>query len=405
VTSPARSVGPVEQSRLLPALAGLTIIIYVASSPYYLTLNVTVGDIWMLIALAIAMSSDRAMNGILRIAGGTYGLVAATLSACLLATAVGAADVMNSSSFVLQLLFVIWGVVPFVAAGIAEAPDPYRFIRRAGAGYLIFYGVGLVLLFGFRSEAILSQSGIGRVFQTFTTHGLQLSLMSLGVAGLVFGTSRRPTYLVLLVGSSVPILLNASRTGLLTFVLLGVLAMSFTVRSLRGLGTVMAATGLLIATGYVLINSALAQDLLQIRVISAASFLEDDIRLRSIGVSLAAIREDPKTLLFGAGWGSSGAELVVHNLMLQVTHEGGLLVLLPLMALFALPLAWAVTGRDGDPIRRPFVLMLMASILLFWSLNALVVERPYWLAYGIALGIAHRQDVRDGDGIDASNRD
>jgi hypothetical protein len=396
----ARMIGyanPVAQwagrSRLLPAISGWTIVLYVAGSPFYLGLNLTAGDLWMLVALAAVIVSDRAAAGVLALVTGAYGLVAAALSACLLAAGLNADDPLGSVSFVSQMLFTIWLVVPMVAGGLAEHRDPYRFLRHAGVAYLLFYAVGMVLLFGFGSDAILIQTGIGRVFQRFTTQVLQLSLMALGAAGLVFGTERRPTYLALLLGSAVPVLLNASRTGLVSFGLLGLMAVFGTVRSLRGLLTVFASGALVVTAGYALLNSTVAQELWQIRVLSASGLLDDEARLRSIATSLSAIRESVPTLFFGSGWGSSGGEMVVHNFVIQVIHEGGLLVLLPLLALFGLPLAWAASLRDGDPMRRPFVFMLMGAVLLFWSLNALVVERSYWMAYAVALGVAYRPRV------------
>ena len=381
--------GPARSS-LLPAIAGWTIVLYVAGSPFYLGFNLTAGDLWMFVALAAVIVSDRAAAGVLSLLTGAYGFIAATLSACLLAAGLNADDPLGSVSFVSQMLFTMWIVVPIVAGGIAQHADPYRFLRHAGAAYLLFYAVGVVLLFGFGSEAILTQSGIGRVFQRFTTQVLQLSLMALGASGLVFGTERRPTYLALLLGSALPILLNASRTGLATFALLGLVAVLGTVRSFRGLLMVLASGALIVTAGYTLVSSTLAQELWQIRVLSVSGFLEDEVRLRSIAVSLAAIRESVLTLLFGSGWGTSGGELVVHNFVIQATHEGGLFVLVALLMLFALPLVWAVCIRDGDPMRRPFVFMLMGAVLLYWFLNALVVERSYWLAYAVALGAAYR---------------
>ena len=386
---PPQAAAP-ERSSLLASLAAVTIVLYVAGSPFYITGSLTAGDVWMLVAVAGVLLSDAAVAAVLRLLHGSYGTIALVISAAVLAATLNAGNVPRALSFDGQFLFTLWLVIPLVAAGIAELPDPFRLLRLFGWAYLAFYGVGLVLLFGVGSEAILSQAAVGRVFQRFTTHIFQLSLMALGMAGVAFGTRNRLTYMVLLALSVIPVLLNANRTGLASFALLGVLAVAGTARSARGLLAVLTGAALLVGLGNAIVNSSVVQDLWQIRLLNAAGLLEDQVRVTAIEASLAAIRRSALTLLFGAGWGSSGSEIVVHNFVIQVAHEGGVFVLLAVTALFVLPVAWVLRAPYGDRMTRQFVLMLTGVLVLFWSLNALVVERPYWLTYAVALGLAHR---------------
>jgi len=392
----ARMIEPVrpqtsvpQRSSLLASLACVTIVLYVACSPFYIRGSLTAGDAWMLVALAALLLSDTAIAAVLRLLRGAYGFIALMISTAILAAALNASDLFRALTFAAQFLFTVWVVIPIVASGIADLRDPFRFLRHSGSAYLAFYALGLVLLFGAGSEAILFQSAIGRVFQRFTTHVFQLSLMAVGVSGLMFSTRHRSTYAVLITLSVIPVLLNANRTGLASFALLGVLAAVGTMRSARGLMTVLAGGALVVALGYAIISSRVVQDLWQIRVLTTAGLLEDQVRAASVEASLAAIRRSSLTLLFGAGWGSSGSDIVVHNFAIQVTHEGGIFVLLTMTALFVLPVAWVLRVPYGDRMTRQFVLMLTGILLLFWSLNALVVERPYWLSYAVALGFAH----------------
>lgn len=399
VTDPVRSrVAVRPRSSLLAGLAAVTVVLYVAGSPFYITGSLTAGDVWMLMALAVVFLSDTAVASVRRLLHGGYGMLALIISAAMLAAALNAVDLSRALTFATQFLFTLWVVIPVVAAGIGDLRDPIGFIYRSGWAYLALYALGLVLLFGLGSDAILFRTPVGRVFQRFSTHAFQLSLMALGVAGVVFGTRKRLGYAMLLALSVIPVLLNASRTGLASFALLGVLALLGTVRSARGLPTVFATGALVIGLGYAIINSRVVQDVWQIRVLSTAGLLEDQVRGASIQASLAAIGQSTLTLLFGAGWGSSGSELVVHNFVIQVTHEGGAFVLLALTALFLLPVLW-VLGARSDRMTRQFVLMLTAIVVLFWLLNALVVERSYWLAYAVSLGFA--QHVRLGRGLEA----
>jgi hypothetical protein len=392
------------RSQLLAGLAVVTIVLYVVGSPFYIKGSLTGGDLWMIVALAGVLFSDTAVAAVLRLLRGAYGLIVLLISAVVLAVAFNATNFVRALTFAGQFLFALWVVIPVIAAGIADLRDPFGFLRRSGAAYVAFYALGLVLLFGAGSEAILYRSTIGRVFQQFSTQVFQLSLMSVGMAGTVFGTRGRATYLALLGLSLIPVLLNANRTGLASFALLGVLALAGTVRSLRQLAIVLVGSALLVGLGYAVMSSRLVQDLWQVRVLTVSGLLEDQIRVASVEASLAVIRRNVLILLFGAGWGSSGGDIVVHNFVIQTVHEGGLFVLLGMSALFALPVAWAFGARHGDRMTRVFVLMLTGIVVLFWSLNALVVERPYWLAYAVALGFAQRLRLARPPIADAASR-
>ncbi|HET7600654.1 MAG TPA: hypothetical protein VFK09_10190 [Gemmatimonadales bacterium] len=387
---PAPYAGAVPRSGLLAAVGGATIVVYVAGSPYYIAGSLTAGDLWMLPALALVLLSDTAARNVLRLLAGAYGWIALCFTAAAAVASLHATDFLHSLLIAGQFLFTVWIVVPVVAAGVADMRDPLAFLRRSGAAYLLFYALGLVLLFGFRNDVILYQSAIGRVFQRFVTFVFQTGLMGVGLAGAAFGARHRGRDLTLLILSLIPVLLNASRTGLVSYGAITLLALLLTARDGKRLLLVTLGAILLVVIGQAITSSKLVHDMWQVRVLTASGFVEDDIRMASIRASLAAIRSSVLTLLFGTGWGTSGGEIVVHDFVIQVTHEAGLFVLAALAALFALPVVWAFARGAADRMLRHTILFTMAVFVLFWLLNALSVERPYWLPYAVALGLAQR---------------
>jgi hypothetical protein len=377
-------------SRLLGSVAGLTIVLYVATSRAYITGSLTPGDLLVLTLLCVLLLSEGASRAVLRLVLGPYGILALAITAAVLVSALHSRRFLAALNFDGQLLFTVWLAVPIVAAGIAELRDPFRFLRRLGVAYLVFFALGLVLLFGAGNDAILFRSGIGRVFQRFTTHPLQMILMAVGFAGAAFAARRRLRHLLLLALSLIPVLLNANRTWMVTLALLAVMAALGAARSARSLFAVVIGIAILGGVAYLVLGSSLVQDTWQIRLLNAPGFLEDEIRVASVQASLDAVSRHAGTLLLGEGWGSSGGDIVVHNVVIQVLHEGGIFVLAALLALLALPAVWVLGARGGDRMTRQFVLMLTGAFVLFWMLNALSVERVYWMAYAVALGLAHR---------------
>lgn len=383
-----------RQSSFLASLSIVTIVLYVASSPFYIVGSLTLGDVWMLVVVAGVVSFNRAREAVFRLLRGPYGVISLTITASLFVAALNAHDIFGALKFVAQFLFTVWIVIPIVAAGIADHRDPFRFLLQCGWAYLAFYALGLALLFGFGHEAILSQTGIGRVGTQFTVQVFQFGIMAVGAAGILFSTRSRFSFATLLSLSLIPVLLNASRTGLASFALLVLLALIATIRSPRRLLILVMSGVLLVGLGYLIVSSSVFEDVWGIRVLDPGKFFEDQERIAALNASLTAIGQSTQTLLFGAGWGSSGEGIVVHNFVIQVVHEGGVFVLLAICALFTLPVVWAFGARNGDRMTKQFVLMLTGVFVLFWSLNSLSVERPYWLTYAVALGFAHRLRLR-----------
>lgn len=383
-----------RRSSLLAGFSTVTIVLYVVGSPFYIVGSLTLGDVWMLVVVAGVLIFDRARDAVLRLLRGSYGAIALTITASLFVAALNAHDTFGALTFVAQFLFTVWIVIPIVAAGIADHRDPFCFLRHCGWAYLAFYALGLQLLFGFGSEAILVLSGNGRVGQQFTTQVFQFSIMAVGVAGILFSTHLRYRYAALLALSLIPMLLYASRTGLMSFALLGLFALIATIRSTRKVLLLVMGGALLAGLGYLIMDSSFVRDVWGIRVLNTAEFFEDQERIAALNASLAAIQQSTRTLLFGAGWGSSGAEIVVHNFVIQVVHEGGVFVLFAICALFALPVVWTFGAPNSGRMTKQFVLMLTGIFVLFWLLNSLSVERPYWLTYAVALGFAHRLRLR-----------
>lgn len=382
------------QLSLLAAFSTVAVVLYVASSPFYIVGSLTLGDVWILIVAASMFVFDRARAAVFRVFRTSYGAIALTITTLLFVAALNADDVFRTLTFVAQFLFTIWLVIPIVAAGIADHPDPFRFLRHCGWGYLTFYALGLILLFGFDSEAILIRTSIGRVGQQFNTQVFQLGIMAAGVAGILFNTHLRYSYATLLSLSLIPVLLYANRTGLVSFALLGFLALIATIESPRRLLNLVPWVVSLVGLGYLITSSSLFKDLWEIRILNSEEFFVDVARIEAVNASLKAIGQSTRTLLFGDGWGSSGVEIVVHNFMIQVIHEGGVFVFLAICALFALPVIWMYGARKGDRMTKQFILMLTGIFVLFWSVNALVIERTYWLSYAVALGFAHGLRLR-----------
>jgi hypothetical protein len=374
----------------LAVVSGATIVLYVATSTIHITGSLQVGDLWMLLAGIAVLLSPAATLDLLRLVMGSYGAAALALTGCMLIGTLNSRTFLHSLVSVTQMVFVLWVLVPVVAAGVARMRDPLRFLRLAGLGYMAVYMVGLVLLFGAGNDAILYQSAIGRVWQWPSTHVFQMSLMAVSAAGLAVGTSHRLRDMTLLLLSFIPILLNASRTGFVGFGLLAVLGLGASLMHVRRLPWVLGGLAVVGASGAALVTSAAFQNLWQIRVLSAAGFLEDDIRLGSIVVSWRAIRASTMTMLFGDGWGTSGGDLVVHNVVVQVWHEGGIFVLLTMLLLLALPVIRPWLRPTANGAVRLTGVMLGSLNLTFWMLNALSVERVYWLAFAVSLGLAYR---------------
>jgi len=389
-----------RQSSFLAGLSIVTIMLYVASSPFYIVGSLTLGDVWMMVAVAGVLSFNRAREAVIRLLRGSYGAISLTITVSLFVAALNAHDIFGALTFVAQFLFTLWIVIPIVAAGIAEHRDPFSFLRNCGWAYLTFYALGLALLFGFGSEAMLVQTGIGRVGPQFTLQVFQFGIMAAGVAGILFSTHSRYSYATLLTLSLIPVLLNASRTGLASFALLGLLALFATIRSPRRLLILVISVVLLVGLGFLIMSSSGLEDMWGLRVLDPGKFFEDQERIASLNASLTAVGQSTRTLLFGAGWGSSGEGIVVHNFVIQVVHEGGVFVLLAICALFILPVIWTFGARNGDLMTKQFVLMLTGVFVLFWSLNSLSVERPYWLTYAVALGFAHRFRLRQASRVE-----
>ncbi len=389
-----KTTANLSTSRLLAGLSVASILLYVISSPLYLVGSLTIGDIWMLVVVCGLLVLDEARKRVLRLICGSYGVIALSITVALLVAALNADDILGALSFAAQFLYTVWVVIPIIAAGLAEHGDVFRLLRRFAWGYLGFFALGLYLLIGFGSDVILALTGNGRIGQQFTTQVFQYSVMSIGVAGTLFNSCYRYSYAVLLTCSIIPVLLNANRTGLVSYALLAVIALLASIRNFNSFITTVVIGTFLVIVGYLTIDSGLFRDVLEVRVLDSAEFFQDQARLTALNASFEAIQQNSKVVLFGAGWGGSGSEIVVHNLIIQVIHEGGLIVLCTICALLALPLVWAFGGRNNDRATEQFVLMMTGIFVLFWMLNSLSVERPYWLAYAVALGVAYGLRLR-----------
>jgi hypothetical protein len=358
---------------------------YVATSRYYIVANLQIGDLIAIAVLMVVLLSPVSLRALLDFLAGPYAWLAGTAVIVVLSISLVHWSPLDDLAFAAQFAFTVWVVVPLLALSVAHTPNPLKSLEQSTWVFLIWYTIGATLLFGFQRDWILYMTGIGRVF----SHYVFLVFAHVGACLAIVQLSRqaRPTwrYLALLGLSAVPTLLAASRTGLVALAAVGAIGILASVRSVRGLAVGVVASTLLI----LVLTSTRIQQFLGVRVLSASGMFEDAQRVRAIARTMEKVADRPDALIWGLGWGNSGDGLVVHNLFIQVAAEGGILTCLLLSALLALPWAWSLRRRDEHPAHRYLASLLALMVWLTWLLNAFVIERVYWLTYGLALGLAY----------------
>ena len=125
-TARMTAAGGSDRSAVLGWLAGFTVLLYVVTSPVYLVGSLQIGDVWLAVVAAIILGSRTATLGVLRVFQGAYGVLALGLTEAMLLGALNARAFVHSLDSVAQLVFVLWILVPTVAAGIAAMDDPTR---------------------------------------------------------------------------------------------------------------------------------------------------------------------------------------------------------------------------------------------------------------------------------------
>jgi O-antigen ligase len=359
---------------------------YVATSRYYLVGSLQIGDIIALLCLALLVLSPRDERAFLDFFRGAYGWVVGAASIVVLAVALPQPAPLVNLTFAVQFAYTFWIVVPLVALSVAHAADPFRTLERAAWLFLLGYLAGAILLFVFGRTWVLYMTGIGRVFSHYVFAVFQQVAASIAVVQLVRRRGNMWRYIGLLVLAAVPVVLSASRTGMLILVLLTTVGVLGSIRSVRGMLSAAAGAVLL---GLVLTSSTL-QESLGVRVLQANALLQDSERMHAVASTLERVQLHPEALLWGLGWGNSGEGLVVHNLVIQLAAEGGVLSCVLVLALLAVPWLWCLQRRQDAQAEAAMAALLTLVVWLNWLLNAFPIERVYWLPIGVAFGFAYR---------------
>lgn len=371
----------------LSRVTASVLVAYVVFPNAVVAFNFSAGDLWLLAASAFVMVSRSSRRSVSRFFARRYfGAVALTTTA-MLTVALLSPSVPSSLKWVVQFTFILWLVIPIVAAGVAEMDAPLRFIEVSAWVALAAFGVGAGLHFGLDKDWIVRNVGNNRYYWAF--HHLPLTLgLCLGVAHLAHTRQHRlrRTLMVAAVLVAGPVL-SASRTGIVVAAF--VIAGGF-VAGARGWRAIVAAVCLFIGATWVLSNdvirSAIAVDRLY-----GSEFFQDESRAEAAMSAVADFTGNARFFFFGVGWGSSGAERVVtHNVPLQIFAEAGVFVGALWLIILGRPAVWLMRGRAGSSVERTFSLLLYGTLFIEWMFHPISTQRMYWLAFAVICGMAYR---------------
>jgi O-antigen ligase len=371
-------------------LVALTIPLSFFGSGITVAGNFSLADILLTLAGLMVLSDPSVTKRVAIAMGRRYAAIALATSAALMIQIILSGQPSADFKYALQLLFIVWVATPITAAGIDGMRSPLRFLSGVAFAYIAVYILGLLLHFGFHTDALVFQQGPGRVYSSYIDLPIQQIALALGCTWIATGGKNRARGMGVLLCGLIPVVLNASRTGLATIAALVLFAAVLEYSATRRSGPLIAIFVIGLAVVVANMYSGALEDSLYFRLVNIGSFAEDEVRRASMRASIEAITTRPSILFFGSGWGTSGADLVTHNLVLQVSQEAGILFLLPLLALLMYPATRVLRSPAAIDDQKMFVLLLTAALLIFWLLNALVVQRPLWVPLAVAIGISNR---------------
>jgi hypothetical protein len=266
----------------------------VATSTIHITGSLQVGDVWMLLAGIAVLLSPAAMADVLRLVTGSYGVIALMLTGCMLIGSLNSRTFLHSISFVAQMVFVLWVPVPVVAAGGTHARSAA--VHPVGrAGYLAVPSGSCSCSAPGKTRSL--RMTIGRVFQWPVTHVFQMSPggSAAGLADITpVGTGTSPPFVHSNFAERVPYRARRFRPAGSARPLCSAHARATTAWVLADRPS-RRRTALGVPFSGPVADPGVG-----------TSFLEDDIRLRSVMVSWRAVRSSKMTMLFGDGWGMRG---------------------------------------------------------------------------------------------------
>ena len=406
----------------LSRLAVSVVVVYIFSSPLPLIVgSLQVGDLCLVVAVVLTFLSRRALNSLVRFFRSGYFLLSFFTSAAMLMATLNAPLIFENLKSIAQLMTVLWLLIPLVAVGLAEMRDPLRFLEIGAWLYVITFVVGAILQFGLGLNWIVSNSGNNRFFMHVDFGYFVSTALCLSVAYLFMTRPVRLRYLLLFLGSLLPIIFAASRTGIVASVLVIVTAILI---ARRGFSTL--AVGLIvIVLTTMLLSTGILQGSLGI-LDRSSEFFEDSARLDALSATWQIVLESPANLLFGVGWGQSGYALssssdfrvVAHNLPLQVLGQAGLFTAIGMFSVLVLPLFWWFNHQLPDRLRaigenvvvgqsragqvceqavileRTLTLLLFVNLLSAWMFHPISYWRILWLPFAALMGIAYRLHCR-----------
>ena len=381
----------VDFRTLLKWIAASTIVVYIVFSPFYLSGSLMVGDIWLAGVMVFAFSFRQSRNSLVRFFRSGYFLLSSSLLVTMLIATLHATSASYNMKYIAQFMTILWILIPLVAVGISQMNSPLLFLEMCSWIYLLIFALGAMLHFGFDVDWILFNAGPDRFHARINNHSLQMMALCLAAASLFKGRRFSWRYLAMLLGVVGTVILAASRTGVVMIAFVIGIAGIMSLRRWYSLPLVLGLGG---ATSWLVFFSAMQE---KVGIAVRTEFFEDEVRMASLYAAWQTLSQDWMNWLFGVGWGYSGKdanlEIVVHNVLLQVLTEAGILTLVVLCWLLFLPLIWVRRLKRSHEIERTVVILGCATVWIFWMFNALSCERIYWVGFAVLVGMAYRLRV------------
>ena len=369
------------------------IIVYILTSPLYLYLNISYGDIWLLLCLSAVFLDKNIASSLAHFYRSVYGTLLLLLMCALLLTTFASASVVNNLKYILQFAFIFGVLIPVVAVGFANMEAPLVILEVSIWISFLFYIGGLILLFHFNTDWIIYQTGANRYFLRFDLSPFLLSSYSLFLTGLFFIRRHNFRYIILGLLGLVPIIFSASRAVLLSYITTVIAAAFLRFRSVKSNVLVLMAA----IIGYYFFTSDILRTSFDI-INRNREFFSDIARGSLNRWSIEVISRDLKVLLFGVGWGTEsnvfgGTSQAVHNLPLQVITDSGIFCGLILLTLLGIPIIWLLVSYRANEPDRFFSALIAVTLYTIWMFHPISTERAGWLLFAILVGLAYRLRV------------
>jgi hypothetical protein len=296
-------------------------------------------------------------------------------------------DVERNMLYLVQLSFIFVVLIPYFVVSINLSNLSIYFIEKWSLISVYLYFIGLIFYYYFNSNVLIYNSGVNRLISNLYFCGAMP--ISFAVLGIFFLKCHKFLFFFLIILLSVIAIFSSNRTDLVIIFMTLFLGFLFSRKTFTSV-IIFLISSIIIA--YMWFFSGM-QEYLGL-LVRESNIFSDSVRLSSITNAINRLSSNPLFIFIGQGWGSSGdgseSGLVVHNFVIQVLLEGGIGTLIFMTWVYLLPILYARKSGHSNNLVKMLVYLQTFSLIIFFSLNSISLERVYWISLAVLIGLGYR---------------